>query len=300
MAPKLDGKEPSTWSWKLLEDAFVRAFPTSVSLERMVQYTLGVNIHAIVADVSLSEKVFQLLRWAESQGRLGGLIAGASRENPQLLRWLPKHLHSPVQLPEATEPCQGQQAASDGCMMYDELLDRLRLLDASEFEEIFLQMGLRIESSSSMQAPVQRAVSLLQMLESEERIWELRCLLDQLERRRNEKHRQGTRQLRILPGLAVVILSAGIMLGWSTWRKGYRGDNLAKYADNAAPPKLLSMPPTQSMVPTSAAVPKATSAAGTVVITGANLGEININSQIIKYGDRRGIERQRRNVQNKQ
>lgn len=61
--------------------ALLSAFPTAFALERMLFFKLGERLNQISGGNSLSERVFNLLQWAEAQGRMDDLINGAQAEN---------------------------------------------------------------------------------------------------------------------------------------------------------------------------------------------------------------------------
>lgn len=73
---KLSGAEV-----KLLQEALLSAFPTRSALAQMVRIALEENLDAIVAEKNLSAVVFELIGWAEAQGRLDELVAAARYAN---------------------------------------------------------------------------------------------------------------------------------------------------------------------------------------------------------------------------
>src|SRR5436190_1856482 len=66
---------------KQLQAALISAFPTRSDLEQMVFHGLDVHLLAITAEGSLQQVVFELLRWAQAQGRLEELIKAALAQN---------------------------------------------------------------------------------------------------------------------------------------------------------------------------------------------------------------------------
>jgi hypothetical protein len=68
--------------YKQLQDALLGAFPTQPILAQMVQFGLTINLDTISIGTDLSQIVFQLIRWAEAQGRTYDLIAAARDANP--------------------------------------------------------------------------------------------------------------------------------------------------------------------------------------------------------------------------
>ena len=73
---------------KQLREALLKAFPTHKDLEMMVSNQLGENLSARVGrDGNLEQTVFELVRWAEAEGKLKELVIGARKQNdgnPQL------------------------------------------------------------------------------------------------------------------------------------------------------------------------------------------------------------------------
>lgn len=81
---------------KDLFDALLSAFPLSHELERMVAFGLNTRLALIMPpDDNLQNKVFNLILWAEAQGRLSELISAAQQANPgnpRLQEWLRANL----------------------------------------------------------------------------------------------------------------------------------------------------------------------------------------------------------------
>src|SRR5690242_13051108 len=67
---------------KRLQDAFLSAFPTRSELAQMVRVGLDENLDTVAAQENLRAAAFELIRWAEAQGRLDELVAAARVENP--------------------------------------------------------------------------------------------------------------------------------------------------------------------------------------------------------------------------
>src|SRR4051794_17121462 len=74
---KLNGKQN-----KQLLDALISAFPTTNTLGQMVKAELNENLNAIAGGGSLVDTTFDLIRWADAQGRLDDLVHGAADYNP--------------------------------------------------------------------------------------------------------------------------------------------------------------------------------------------------------------------------
>lgn len=64
-----------------LHQALLSAFPTRPALTQMVQFCLDENLDAITQGGGLSATVFDLIQWAEAQGRIEELIREAHRTN---------------------------------------------------------------------------------------------------------------------------------------------------------------------------------------------------------------------------
>jgi len=73
---ELDGPQQ-----KQVQGALISAFPTRTELEQMVFHGLDVHLAAITSLGTLSQVVFELLRWAAAQGRLEELIKVALTHN---------------------------------------------------------------------------------------------------------------------------------------------------------------------------------------------------------------------------
>ena len=65
-----------------LSRALLNAFPTRSRLSRLLFYELDQNLEQITSHASLEEAVFQLIEWAEAEGRLNELVETARRQNP--------------------------------------------------------------------------------------------------------------------------------------------------------------------------------------------------------------------------
>jgi hypothetical protein len=68
--------------YKQLQDALLSAFPTEGALTRMVRIQLNENLDAVAGGTALIDVAFELIVWAQSQGRLKDLVEGARKENP--------------------------------------------------------------------------------------------------------------------------------------------------------------------------------------------------------------------------
>lgn len=65
-----------------IRDALLLAFPTRFALAEFTRFRLDTHLDAIADSGNLSEAVFQLVRWAESRGRMSRLIEAACAELP--------------------------------------------------------------------------------------------------------------------------------------------------------------------------------------------------------------------------
>jgi len=65
-----------------LHKALLSAFPTKSYLEQMIRFQLDENLDTIADGTDHSERVFNLIRWAETKGKLDELINGAIKANP--------------------------------------------------------------------------------------------------------------------------------------------------------------------------------------------------------------------------
>jgi V8-like Glu-specific endopeptidase len=69
--------------WQELAQALRTSFPTVARLRMMVQYGLNENLDEFVpSNADTQEATFELIRWAQAQGRLGELILAARNANP--------------------------------------------------------------------------------------------------------------------------------------------------------------------------------------------------------------------------
>ncbi|MGE0449581.1 MAG: effector-associated domain EAD1-containing protein [Vicinamibacterales bacterium] len=64
-----------------IHDAFLSAFPSARALERMLLFGMDVRLSSVAAEGTLSDMVFQVLKWAEAQGRTPDLLAAAVKDN---------------------------------------------------------------------------------------------------------------------------------------------------------------------------------------------------------------------------
>lgn len=74
---ELSGKQ-----YEDLQKALESAFHTPSELRQMVRFKLDKNLHTIASNGNLSEIIFQLIAWAESQNRVPELIKKACEAKP--------------------------------------------------------------------------------------------------------------------------------------------------------------------------------------------------------------------------
>lgn len=74
---------------KRLREALKSAYPTRQDLERMVFDGLGEHLSAMASGENLEQTIFELLRWAQAQGRLEELIVAAIKHNRGNQCWGP-------------------------------------------------------------------------------------------------------------------------------------------------------------------------------------------------------------------
>ena len=81
---------------KQFQEALLSAYPSRSALARMVKFGLDKNLDTITSSGNLSEAVFELITWAEAQGRLETLLSAARAEAPgnALLQNLERRLAS--------------------------------------------------------------------------------------------------------------------------------------------------------------------------------------------------------------
>ena len=63
-------------------DALLSAFPRKIELAQMLSFELNRNLDEIATGENHSDAVFQVITWAEAQGKLQELIDAASECNP--------------------------------------------------------------------------------------------------------------------------------------------------------------------------------------------------------------------------
>ena len=115
-------------------NALISAYPSYAALERMVRFGLSENLQSIAGSGILTDVVFQLISWAQAQGRLEELVREAYEQNPgnpdlrAVAGWfLPASAPSPI----------GQQAPSGApTVAPDRVAIRNALRDRFSAEEL--------------------------------------------------------------------------------------------------------------------------------------------------------------------
>ena len=73
----LDGRQKQA-----LHAALLRAFPRQPARERLVEFHLDTRLSIVAGEGPLADVVYRLIEWAEAQGRVDALVAGAREVNP--------------------------------------------------------------------------------------------------------------------------------------------------------------------------------------------------------------------------
>ena len=89
---KKEGKSKVIFNWnklvlngkqeQKLAQALIAAYPKRKKLEKMVRYKLDEHLDVIVEDSHLGDVLFDLIKWANSEGRVGELVFGAFEFTP--------------------------------------------------------------------------------------------------------------------------------------------------------------------------------------------------------------------------
>lgn len=66
---------------KQFHEALLSAYPSPGKLEQMISFQLDENLSTLAAGANHSEVVFNLIKWAEAEGRLEELLTAARSEN---------------------------------------------------------------------------------------------------------------------------------------------------------------------------------------------------------------------------
>ncbi len=73
---------PAEISKKDIFDALLSAYPNQSNLKIMVSFELEENLNEIASGGNLQDTIFELIRWAEANGRLNELVLKAHNHNP--------------------------------------------------------------------------------------------------------------------------------------------------------------------------------------------------------------------------
>src|SRR4051812_47165800 len=92
--------------YQQLQNALLSAFPSQTALAQMVRFRLNQVLSQIADGSNDTERVFNLIGWAETNGKLDNLIDGALAANPDndTLRTVVGQLRP---APEAAPPAKG-------------------------------------------------------------------------------------------------------------------------------------------------------------------------------------------------
>jgi len=123
---------------KQFQEALLSAYPSRSALTRMVKFGLDENLDTITSSGNLSETDFELITWAEAQGRLEALLAAARAEAPGnvLLQKLERQLMLTAAVPGSNAnplPMNGSGSQPDRIAVREAIkqhysLDELRIL----------------------------------------------------------------------------------------------------------------------------------------------------------------------------
>jgi eukaryotic-like serine/threonine-protein kinase len=118
--------------WRQLSRALLDAYPTRQALTQMVRVKLSQNLEEITSTGTLADVVFELIRWAEAQGRLDDLICAGYAGNPNnaLLRELAAEKNCPP--PTISDTISQQETISESKQDVRNYRNRLLLLEKVE------------------------------------------------------------------------------------------------------------------------------------------------------------------------
>jgi predicted DsbA family dithiol-disulfide isomerase len=126
--------------------ALISAYPTVSALDRMASFGLNENLQAIAGSGNLTDVGFELIRWAQAQGRLEELVREAYEQNPgnrdlqAVAGWF---LPAPTPTPEAgPTPVGGVTATPDRVTIRNALRDRF---SAEELRALCFDLGIDYE-----------------------------------------------------------------------------------------------------------------------------------------------------------
>src|SRR5215204_760238 len=102
-------------------EALLDAFPSEDKLRQMVRFELNETLGSIAGGEDLSDRVFALIEWANTRGKLEQLIWGAQNsnaDNPKLRAFI-------SQLPAPAPPTSVVAARADAFARWRDLFDDL-------------------------------------------------------------------------------------------------------------------------------------------------------------------------------
>jgi Effector-associated domain 1 len=87
-----------------LHSALMDAFPNVKALEQMVSFQLNMLLSSVTTTEDLSGATFELIKWANAQGRISDLVEGAHKQNTGNPKLREFYLQDWPQLKSETEP----------------------------------------------------------------------------------------------------------------------------------------------------------------------------------------------------
>ncbi len=168
----------SASTFRRLHEVLLFAFPNRGALERMVAHYLGENLNIISGAGGLSDVVFDLVQWADAQGRVAELVAAAraaNQSNPDLAAFEADEFPAKSPVAASTGSGQGRSFARPEANISAPLMgpvERLRLvqrlsrLQAAEFDQLVVAINLPAEVLPGQHAPQgSRAAALIQCVQ---------------------------------------------------------------------------------------------------------------------------------------
>ena len=163
---KLDGEQ-----FDQLHQALISALPSVPALARVVRTGLNENLASIAGGNDLSETSFNLVVWAESNGRLQELVESAQRANPgnhDLQRFVDEfsRLSQAANTSNSNKPPNRTQSDVPKTMDRSQFIQALYNLTNDDFETLLLNIegaGRRVAPNANVQ---RRANELIGWAES--------------------------------------------------------------------------------------------------------------------------------------
>lgn len=153
---------------ELLLDALLSAFPKHSDLRQMVRFQLGENLEAIADGENQTDRLFNLITWAESRGHLSELITSAANANPKnekLRRWIETYASNPSPSHTLIQSTNHAATVTDPFTDQGPITDPLRFFDHEEkLKEIIDNIRIGRNTSVIGEAQVGKS-SLLKLIE---------------------------------------------------------------------------------------------------------------------------------------